>query len=95
MLPGDALTLYTDGLTEAHAPRRVLSVAQMIEQLRSSPRESAQDAIDALLGLIDPDAGSATTSRSSPPRSTRARAPARPRHADVRARRALRLPFRA
>jgi hypothetical protein len=55
MNPGDALALYTDGLTEAHAPGRLLSVAQMLEQLRSTPRASAQDAIDALLGLIDPD----------------------------------------
>ena len=55
MRPGDALTLYTDGLTEAHAPGRLLSVAQMIERLRGAPRESAQDQIDALLGLLAPD----------------------------------------
>jgi hypothetical protein len=55
MKPGDALALYTDGLTEAHAPSRVLSVGQMIEQLRSAPRRSPQDAIDALLGLIGTD----------------------------------------
>jgi serine phosphatase RsbU (regulator of sigma subunit) len=55
MRPGDALTLYTDGLTEAHAPGRLLSVAKMIERLRGAPRESAQDQIDALLGLIEPD----------------------------------------
>jgi len=57
MKPGDALALYTDGLTEAHAPSRVLSVGQMIEQLRSAPRRSPQDAIDALLGLIGTDTG--------------------------------------
>jgi hypothetical protein len=56
MHPGDALALYTDGLTEAHAPERLLSVTQMIERLRATPRSSPQDAIDALLGLIDPDA---------------------------------------
>ena len=55
--PGDALALYTDGLTEAHAPSNVLSVAQMIERLRSAPRRSPQDAIDALLGLIGTDTG--------------------------------------
>ncbi len=55
--PGDALALYTDGLTEAHAPTSVLSVAQMIERLRSAPRRSPQDAIDALLGLIGTDTG--------------------------------------
>jgi GAF domain-containing protein len=55
MKPGDALALYTDGLTEAHAPTRVLSVSQMIERLRGAPRSSPQDAIDALLGLIGTD----------------------------------------
>jgi len=55
MGPGDALALYTDGLTEAHAPAQVLSVGQMVERLRNSPRRSPQDAIDALLGLIGPD----------------------------------------
>ena len=55
MKPGDALALYTDGLTEAHAPTRVLSVGQMIERLRTAPRQSPQDAIDALLGLIGTD----------------------------------------
>jgi serine phosphatase RsbU (regulator of sigma subunit) len=55
--PGDALTLYTDGLTEAHAPRRMVSVAQMIERLQVTRRESPQDAIDALVGLIDPSTG--------------------------------------
>ncbi len=51
--PGDALTLYTDGLTEAHAPRRIVTVAELIERLHSVPARAAQDTIDALLELID------------------------------------------
>jgi hypothetical protein len=57
MRPGDALALYTDGLTEAHAPQRLVSVPQMLERLRHTPRRTPQDAIDALLGLIDPAGG--------------------------------------
>jgi hypothetical protein len=53
--PGDSLALYTDGLSEAHAPGRVVSVADMLEQLEKTPPASATDAIDALLALIDPD----------------------------------------
>lgn len=53
LAPGDSLTLYTDGLTEAHAPRRILAVAELIERLREAPPTAAQGAIDALLGLID------------------------------------------
>jgi hypothetical protein len=53
--PGDSLALYTDGLSEAHAPARVVSVADMLEQLEKTPPASATDAIDALLALIDPD----------------------------------------
>lgn len=55
--PGDALALYTDGLTEAHAPRQMLSVSEMIERLQRTPRRTPQDAIDALLGLIEPGSG--------------------------------------
>jgi hypothetical protein len=55
--PGDALALYTDGLTEAHAPRQMVSVTEMIERLRRTPRRTPQDAIDALLGLIEPGRG--------------------------------------
>jgi Stage II sporulation protein E (SpoIIE)/GAF domain len=54
---GDALTLYTDGLTEAHAPDRMLTVPAMIEQLAHSPPRFARDAIDALLELINLDVG--------------------------------------
>jgi hypothetical protein len=53
--PGDSLALYTDGLAEAHAPARVLAVAEMLAQLDSTPPASARGAIDALLTLIDPD----------------------------------------
>ena len=53
--PGDGLALYTDGLPEAHAPRRVVTVERMIEQLTMTPPASAKDTIDALLTLIDPD----------------------------------------
>ncbi|HWW90666.1 MAG TPA: GAF domain-containing SpoIIE family protein phosphatase [Solirubrobacteraceae bacterium] len=54
---GDALTLYTDGLTEAHAPDRMITVAAMTDQLAHSSHGLARDAIDALLELIDPDTG--------------------------------------
>jgi serine phosphatase RsbU (regulator of sigma subunit) len=53
LAPGDCLALYTDGLAEAHAPRRILSVGELVEQLRDAPRDSAQDPIDALLELIE------------------------------------------
>jgi Stage II sporulation protein E (SpoIIE) len=53
--PGDALALYTDGLSEARAPARVVTVREMLAQLEKTPPASATDAIDALLELIDPD----------------------------------------
>jgi serine phosphatase RsbU (regulator of sigma subunit) len=52
--PGDALTLYTDGLPEAHAPTRVITPQNMIEQLETTAPTSAEAAIDALLALIGP-----------------------------------------
>jgi serine phosphatase RsbU (regulator of sigma subunit) len=54
---GDALALYTDGLTEAHAPERMVSVQAMIEQLAQSTPRFARDAIDSLLELINLDVG--------------------------------------
>jgi Stage II sporulation protein E (SpoIIE)/GAF domain len=54
---GDALMLYTDGLTEAHAPERMITVPAMIEQLANSSPRFARDAIDALLELINLDVG--------------------------------------
>jgi Stage II sporulation protein E (SpoIIE)/GAF domain len=54
---GDALALYTDGLTEAHAPDRMLTVQAMIEQLAGNSPRFARDAIDSLLELINLDVG--------------------------------------
>ncbi len=53
--PGDSLALYTDGLLEAHAPLRTLMPEQMVEQLERRPPAGAQEAIDALLGLVELD----------------------------------------
>jgi serine phosphatase RsbU (regulator of sigma subunit) len=55
LAPGDALALYTDGLTEAHAPNRTITAQEMIERIRQRPPQLAQDAIDALLELVDLD----------------------------------------
>jgi hypothetical protein len=52
---GDVLTLYTDGLSEARAPERTVSVLEMRDRLRQRPLGVAQDAIDALLELVDLD----------------------------------------
>jgi Stage II sporulation protein E (SpoIIE)/GAF domain len=51
--PGDAITLYTDGLTEAHAPERLVTVPEMLDRLGESPPRFAQDAIDCLLELVE------------------------------------------
>ena len=53
--PGDMLALYTDGLSEAHAPDRTVTVQEMIEELKQTSPRFAQDAIDALLKLADLD----------------------------------------
>ncbi|MCW3058171.1 MAG: putative sensor protein [Solirubrobacterales bacterium] len=50
--PGDGLTLYTDGLSEAHAPDRTLTANDMLKQLAASPPRFAQEAIDTLLELV-------------------------------------------
>jgi phosphoserine phosphatase RsbU/P len=52
---GDSLALYTDGLMEAHAPARTVTTEQMIEQLQRLSPAGAQEAIDALLGLVELD----------------------------------------
>jgi phosphoserine phosphatase RsbU/P len=50
---GDSLALYTDGLAEAHAPSRLLTSEEMLGALAERAPESAGDAIQALLGLVD------------------------------------------
>jgi hypothetical protein len=55
--PGDALALYTDGLPEAHAPTRMISTGEMIEQLSAKAPVSARQAIDALLELLGSEDG--------------------------------------
>jgi serine phosphatase RsbU (regulator of sigma subunit) len=55
--PGDMLVLYTDGLVEAHAPGRQVSAGDMLARLAGSSATSAQDAVDAVLGLVDVDGG--------------------------------------
>jgi serine phosphatase RsbU (regulator of sigma subunit) len=52
---GDGLALYTDGLMEAHAPARTVTPEQMIERLQRVAPGGAQEAIDALLGLVELD----------------------------------------
>jgi hypothetical protein len=51
--PGDGLTLYTDGLSEAHAPQRTLTAGEMLERLAETQPRFAQEAIDVLLELVD------------------------------------------
>jgi serine phosphatase RsbU (regulator of sigma subunit) len=43
LAPGDALLLYTDGLTDAHAPQRVVSVEELITALTSCAGRGAAD----------------------------------------------------
>jgi sigma-B regulation protein RsbU (phosphoserine phosphatase) len=49
---GDALALYTDGLTEANAPRRIVTVDEMTAPLRHGSPRTAQHVVDALLNPI-------------------------------------------
>jgi serine phosphatase RsbU (regulator of sigma subunit) len=55
LAPGDSLSLYTDGLLEAHAPNRTLTPEQMIDALRRRSPGAAQESIDTLLGLVELD----------------------------------------
>jgi serine phosphatase RsbU (regulator of sigma subunit) len=51
--PGDALALYTDGLSEAHAPERTLTTGEMLLRLEGAGPRYAQETIDALLEIAD------------------------------------------
>jgi hypothetical protein len=53
--PGDALALYTDGLTEANAPRRIVTVDEMTAPLCVRSPRTAQHVVDALLNPIAAD----------------------------------------
>jgi Stage II sporulation protein E (SpoIIE)/GAF domain len=55
--PGDALALYTDGLSDAHAPERTLSAEEMLSRLSRSAPCPAREAITALLELVDLEHG--------------------------------------
>ena len=52
--PGDALVLYTDGLTDAHAPERIVTPAELASVLTECagrpPQEIAREVARALLG---------------------------------------------
>ena len=54
LMPGDVLA-FTDGLSDAHAPARTVSAAEMIRALTRSSPSSSQAAIDTLIELIEPD----------------------------------------
>jgi hypothetical protein len=51
--PGDTLTLYTDGLADAHAPSRTLTVQSMLQRLAGRHPQYAHEVIDALLEIAD------------------------------------------
>jgi serine phosphatase RsbU (regulator of sigma subunit) len=55
LTPGDALALYTDGLTEAHAPQRLVSVSELTAPLCKRAPRSAHEVLDVLLRPIAAD----------------------------------------
>jgi len=57
LLRGDALVLYTDGLTEAGAPARVWSPTQLDLAIAASRHRSAQEIVDELARAAVGEAG--------------------------------------
>ncbi len=51
--PGDSIALYTDGLSDAYAPSRIVSVDEMTAPLRRRAPGSAQQVVDAFLDPMD------------------------------------------
>ena len=51
--PGDAIVLYTDGLADAYAPSRIVTVEEMTAPLRRHSPRSAQQVLDAFLNPMD------------------------------------------
>ena len=49
LAPGGLVILYTDGLTEAHAPRRVLSPADLCRAVDEQRGSSVAEVLDTLL----------------------------------------------
>ena len=54
---GDALALYTDGLVDAHAPRRAVSVEELLGALEGTHPARSGDVLDELLRLADVEQG--------------------------------------
>jgi serine phosphatase RsbU (regulator of sigma subunit) len=48
MRPGDALVLFTDGITEARAPERLLELEDLRAALSAIPAESSQQIVERL-----------------------------------------------
>jgi serine phosphatase RsbU (regulator of sigma subunit)/PAS domain-containing protein len=51
LTPGDALVLFTDGITDARAPERVLEPEQLHDALRAVPAGSAQRIVEHLAAV--------------------------------------------
>jgi integral membrane sensor domain MASE1 len=52
LAPGDAVLLYTDGLTDAYAPRRVVSVEELTGTLASCAGRDAADIAARVQGVV-------------------------------------------